>query len=78
MGPHNLWHRDIQRTEKKLKISETSTIDLPKGPSRAVFSTESDSVVFYYPVVNLLRIVIHYLREFQGGNTIRGNRTERF
>ena len=32
----------------------------PKGPSRAVFSTESDSVVFYYSVVNLLRIVIHY------------------
>ena len=32
----------------------------PKGPSRAVFSTESDSVVFYYSVVNLLCIVIHY------------------
>ena len=33
---------------------------LPKGPSRTVFSTESVSVVFYYSVVNLLRIVIHY------------------
>ena len=33
---------------------------LPKGPSRTVFSTESDSVVFCYSVVNLLRIVIHY------------------
>ena len=32
----------------------------PKGPFRTVFSTESDSVVFYYSVVNLLRIVIHY------------------
>ena len=32
----------------------------PKGPSRTVFSTESDSVVFYYSVVNLLRIVMHY------------------
>ena len=32
---------------------------LPKGPSRTVFSTESDSVVFCYSVVNLLRIVIH-------------------
>ena len=32
----------------------------PKGPSRTVFSTESDSVVFYYSIVNLLRIVIHY------------------
>ena len=34
--------------------------ELPKGPSRAVFSTGSDSVVFYYSVVKLLRIVIHY------------------
>ena len=33
---------------------------LPKGPFRTVFSTGSDSVVFYYSVVNLLRIVIHY------------------
>ena len=33
---------------------------LPKGPIRTAFSTESDSVVFYYSVVNLLRIVIHY------------------
>ena len=33
---------------------------MPKGPSRTVFSTESNSVVFYYSVVNLLRIVIHY------------------
>ena len=33
---------------------------MPKGPFRTVFSTESDSVVFYYSVVNLLRIVIHY------------------
>ena len=32
----------------------------PKGPSRTVFSTESDSVAFYNSVVNLLRIVIHY------------------
>ena len=32
----------------------------PKGPSRTVFSTESDSVVFNYSAVNLLRIVIHY------------------
>ena len=35
---------------------------MPKGPFRTVFSTESDSVVFYYAVVNLLRIVIHYLK----------------
>ena len=35
----------------------------PKGPSRTVFSTESDSVVFYYSVVNLLRIVIHYSKD---------------
>ena len=34
----------------------------PKGPFRIVFSTESDSVAFYYSVVNLLRIVIHYLK----------------
>ena len=33
---------------------------MPEGPSRTVFSTESDSVVFYHPVVDLLRIVIHY------------------
>ena len=33
---------------------------MPKGPSRTVFSTESNSVVFHYSVVNLLRIVIHY------------------
>ena len=33
---------------------------VPKGPSRTVFTTESDSVVFHYSVVNLLRIVIHY------------------
>ena len=32
----------------------------PKGPFRTVFSTESDFVVFYYSVVNLLRILIHY------------------
>ena len=32
----------------------------PKGPSRPVFSTESDSVVLYYSVVNSLRIIIHY------------------
>ena len=32
----------------------------PKGPFRTVFSTESDLVVFYYSVVNLLRILIHY------------------
>ena len=32
----------------------------PKGSFRTVFSTESDSVVFCYSVVNLLRIVIHY------------------
>ena len=32
----------------------------PKGPFRTVFSTESDSVVFCYSVVNLLRVVIHY------------------
>ena len=32
----------------------------PKGPFRTVFTTESDSVAFYYSVVNLLRIVIHY------------------
>ena len=30
----------------------------PKGPFRTVFSTEYDSVVFCYSVVNLLRIVI--------------------
>ena len=35
---------------------------LPKGPFHTVFSTESDSVAFYYSVVNLLRIVIHYLK----------------
>ena len=29
--------------------------DLPKGPFRTVFSTESDSVLFYYSLVNLLR-----------------------
>ena len=33
---------------------------LPKGPSRTVFTAESDSVVFCYSVVNLLCIVIHY------------------
>ena len=34
---------------------------IPKGPpSRTVFSTESDSVAFYYYVVILLRIVIRY------------------
>ena len=32
----------------------------PKGPFRTVFSTESDFVDFYYSVVNLLRILIHY------------------
>ena len=32
----------------------------PEGPFRTVFSTESASVVFYYSVVNLLRIVMHY------------------
>ena len=32
----------------------------PKGPSRSVLSTESDSVVFYYSVVNVLRMAIHY------------------
>ena len=33
---------------------------LLKGPSRTVFSTDSDAIVFYYPVLNLLRIVIQY------------------
>ena len=33
---------------------------IPKGPFRTVFSTESDSVVFCYSVVNLQCIVIHY------------------
>ena len=33
---------------------------VPKGPFRTVFSTGSNSVLFYYSVVNLLRIVIHY------------------
>ena len=33
---------------------------LPKGPARTVFGTESGSIVFYYSVVNLLRILIHY------------------
>ena len=33
---------------------------LPKGPSHTVFSTESDSVMWCYSVVTLLRIVIHY------------------
>ena len=32
----------------------------PKDPSVTVFSTESDSVVFYYSVVNILRIAILY------------------
>ena len=35
-------------------------VSQPKGPFRTVFSTESDSVVFYYSVVNLLRVVVHY------------------
>ena len=34
--------------------------ELPRGPFRTVFSTESESVVFCYSEVNLLRIVIHY------------------
>ena len=34
-----------------------------KGPFSTVFSTESDSVVFYYSVLNLLRIVIHYSKD---------------
>ena len=33
---------------------------IPKEPFRIVFGTESDSVVFYYSVVNSLRIVIHF------------------
>ena len=40
--------------------TRTYRATLPKGPSRAVFSTQSGSVVFYYRVVNVLRIVIHY------------------
>ena len=40
--------------------TKTRALLLPKGPFRTVFSTESDSVLFYYSVVNLLRIVIHY------------------
>ena len=32
----------------------------PKGRFRTKNSTESDSVVFYYSVVKLLRVVIHY------------------
>ena len=40
----------------------TNSSKVPKGPSCTVFSTESDSVVFCYSVVNLLRIVIHYSR----------------
>ena len=45
-----MWNRGVAATWRKV----------PKGPFRTVFSTESDSVVFYYSVVNLLRIVIHY------------------
>ena len=42
------------------KKNARNLVQFPKGPSRTVFSMDSDSVVFYYPVVNLLRIVIQY------------------
>ena len=46
----------VTPTLRKCKFTQ------PKGPFRTVFGTESDSVVFCYSVVNLLRIVIHYSR----------------
>ena len=46
------------RNSKKTRKGRTGPSPPTKGPSfRTVFSTESDSVVFYYSVVNLLRIV---------------------
>ena len=57
----------VSTAEKIYKIvsgetwnSSQNQVRKPKGPFRTIFSTESDSVVFYYSVVNLLRIVIHY------------------
>ena len=52
--------RDVQisvRDEWRHILSVT-LIGNPKDPPRTVFNTESNSVVFCYSVVNLLRIVI--------------------
>ena len=52
--PHVLWHeRDYYKNNRAF-------LNLPKGPSRTDLTTETNSVVFYYSVVILLRIVIHY------------------
>ena len=61
----------VPRTPKSISLKgsirghPTNPIkNLPtKGPFRTVFSTESDSALFYYfRVVNLLRVVIHYAK----------------
>ena len=54
-----IFHRKMHRNRNRIITAEKSQ---PKGPFRTVFSTESDSVVFYYSVLNLLHIVIHYLK----------------
>ena len=68
-----------RNTEKIRKIYEIGSYffcifrfggGFPKGPSRTVFSTESDSVVFYYSVVNLLHIVIHYSKYSKSAQSV--------
>ena len=39
-----------------------SVVPFSAQRTRTVLSVESDSVMFYYYVVNLLRIVTHYLK----------------
>ena len=52
----------LKRVQEKGCVA-SGRATLPNGPARTVSRTESDSVVFYYySVVNLLRIVIHYSR----------------
>ena len=51
--------RSETRVFKRQRCTSQSK-DIYKGPSRTVFCTESDSVVCYSSVVNLLRIVIYY------------------
>ena len=75
-GKHAFWHGHAARTSTKKLRSEELWVDfsfLSLGSGwhwvrqnramlcfRTVFTTESNSVVFHYCVVNLLRIVIHY------------------
>ena len=68
----NCSHNVSQKVKRIKRFSDQTPIfaalQVPKGLSRTDFSTESDSVVFCYSVVNSLRIVIHYSKYSESVN----------